>query len=170
MYREDYFYGISDIMQFNIFAGLLKDQIKKEERGIIKVFKKNKEVVIIESIGNHDEYLKDTRKDKSTDILTYDLVFLKSFDRYYSDYELPNMIYEYIEGIGSWYRVKIDGYNPQDKLLRPFYHKKGVKKEDLNKYSSSEDELKILKDFYEIKGNIKFNKPSDIKKFFKDLC
>ena len=39
MIRDNEFYGISDILHFNVYASLLKEHIIKEERVIIKVFK-----------------------------------------------------------------------------------------------------------------------------------
>ena len=45
MYNEEYFYGITDLMHFNVYASLLKDHIIKEERVIIKVFKKDETVI-----------------------------------------------------------------------------------------------------------------------------
>ena len=170
MYNKDYFYGLTDILHFNVYAHLLKDHLIKEERVIIKVFKKDDEIVVIETNNFIDTYLKDTRKDKNSDLMEFDLVFLKTLERYCSDYEMPGMIYEYVEGLGSWYRVKVDGYNPGDKLLRPFFLKKKIKKEDLQKYSSSDKELKKLEDFYDLtKGLIKFSKPQDVEKLFSTV-
>ncbi len=167
MYREDYFYGLSDIMHFNVYAVLLKDKIIKEERVIIKVFKKDKEVVVIETNNFKDTILKDTRKDKNTDLMTYDLVYLHTLERYYSDYEIPGMVYEYVLGLGSWYRVKIEGFNPLDKDLKPFYLKKKINKDDLNKYVKDQNTLDKLYRFYDItKGLVKFSRPSEIKKLF----
>ena len=51
MYNKEYFYGISDLMHFNVYANLLKDSIKLEERVIIKVFKKESQIVVIENNG-----------------------------------------------------------------------------------------------------------------------
>lgn len=93
MYNDDYFYGIIDLMHFNVYAVLLKDHIIKEERVIIKVFKKDDEVIVMETNNFKDTILKDTRKDKETPITDYDLIFLKVLERYYSDYEIPGMIY-----------------------------------------------------------------------------
>ncbi len=167
MYNDEYFYGISDVLHFNVYAHLLKDYITKEERVIIKVFKKDDEVVVIETNNFHDTYLKDTRKDKNSDLMEFDLIFLKSLERYYSDYEIPGMVYEYCEGIGSWYRVKIDGYSPREKVLKPFFLKKKVKREELVKYANDKQELKRLENFYDLtKGLIKFNKPVDVEKLF----
>ena len=78
MYREDYFYGITDLMHHNVYASLLKSHIIKEENVIIKVFKLDDEVVVIETNNFKDTILKDTRKDKNRDLMEYDLVFLKS--------------------------------------------------------------------------------------------
>ena len=169
MYREDYFYGLSDVMHFNLYDSLLKDKLVKEERGIIKVFKRNEEILIIETVNNRDEIIKDTRINKNEDITSFDLTFLKVIERYICDYEIPNMIYEYIEGIGSWYRVKIDGYLPSDKRLKPFYFKKKIEKKDLNKYVDNKDDLKYLEKFYDIKGLVKFNKVKDVIDFFKQI-
>ncbi len=167
MYQSDYFYGLSDIMHFNVYAVLLKEHIIKEERVIIKVFKKDSEVVVIETNNFKDMILKDTRKDKNSDLMEFDLVYLHTLERYYSDYEIPGMIYEYIEGLGSWYRVKIDGFNPLDKDLKPFYLKKKINKEDLSKYAKDEDTLDKLYRFYDItKGLVKFSRPSEVKKLF----
>ena len=170
MYNEEYFYGITDLMHFNVYASLLKEHIIKEERVIIKVFKKDDEVVIIETNNFKDTILKDTRKDKNSDLMEYDLSFLKVLERYTSDYEIPGMIYEYIECIGCWYRVKIDGYFPNDKLLKPFFLKKKVSREDLAKYADNQDELDSLNEFYDItKGLIKFSKVKKVKELFAKL-
>lgn len=170
MYNSEYFYGITDLMHYNVYASLLKDYITKEERVIIKVFKKDNEVVIVETNNFTDTILKDTRKDKSSDLMTYDLTFLKVLERYYSDYEIPGMIYEYIEGIGAWYRVKIDNYNPEDKILKPFFLKKEIKKEDLSKCAKTEEELSKITNFYLLtKGLIKFTKPSTVKELFSRI-
>ena len=170
MYNEDYFYGITDLMHFNVYASLLKEHIIKEERVIIKVFKNDNEVVIVETNNFKDTILKDTRKDKNSDLMEFDLTFLKVLERYTSDYEIPGMIYEYIDGIGSWYRVKIDGYLPNDKLLKPFFLKKKVSREDLGKYASNQDELDSLNEFYDItKGLIKFSKVKNVKELFAKL-
>ena len=54
MYREDEFYIISDLMHFNVYRKLLEDTINKEDRVIIKVFKKDDEVVVIETNNFQD--------------------------------------------------------------------------------------------------------------------
>lgn len=167
MYNEEYFYGLTDLIHFNVYASLLKNHIKKEERVIIKVFKKDNEVVVIETNNFKDTILKDTRKDKDSDLMSFDLVFLKTLERYYSDYEIPGMIYEYIEGIGSWYRVLIPEYSVNDKYLKPFFMKKKIRREDLIKYAKSKEELTKLNKFYDItKGLVKFTEPKDVKKLF----
>ena len=164
MYNEEYFYGITDLMHFNVYASLLKEHIIKEERVIIKVFKKDDEVVIIETNNFKDTILKDTRKNKNSDLMEFDLSFLKVLERYASDYEIPGMIYERIEGIGCWYRVKIDGYLPSDKLLKPFFLKKKINKEDLSKYADNQEEIEKFNKFYDItKGLIKFSKVKEVK-------
>ncbi len=170
MYNEEYFYGITDLMHFNVYATLLKEHIIKEERAIIKVFKKDDEIVIIETNNFKDTIIKDTRFDKNSDLMEFDLSFLKVLERYYSDYEIPGMIYEYVEGIGSWYKVKIDGYLPSDKILKPFFLKKKVAKDDLVKYSSNNEDLDRLNKFYDItRGLIKFSKINDVKKLFQKV-
>ena len=167
MMRDNEFYGITDILHFNVYASLLKNHIIKEERVVIKVFKKDDEIVVIETNNFVDTILYDNRKDKNSDLMTYDLTFLKTLERYTSDYEIPGMVYEYIDGVGSWYRVKIDGYDPNDKLLKPFFLKKKITKEDLSKYASNKEELKTLEKFYDItKGLIKFSKPKKVKELF----
>lgn len=167
MYNNEYFYGITDLMHFNVYASLLREHIIKEERVIIKVFKKANEVVVIETDNFNDLILKDTRKDKNADLMEFDLTFLCVLERYYCDYEIPGMIYEYIEGIGSWYRVKIDGYSPDDKLLKPFFLKKQILRDDLVKYASNDNDLERLNKFYDVtKGLIKFSKVNEVKKLF----
>lgn len=167
MYNDKYFYGITDLLHFNVYASLLKEHLIKEERIIIKVFKKNNEVVVTETNNFEDTILKDTRKDKNSDLMDFDLIFLKTLERYYSDYEISGMIYEYMEGIGSWYRVEIDGYLPSDKLLKPFFLKKQICKEELSKYADTKEELDKLNKFYDItKGLVMFSKPSEVKKLF----
>ena len=170
MYSDKYFYGITDLMHFNVYASLLKEHIIKEERVIIKVFKKDNEVVVIETNNFKDIILKDTRLDKNSDLMEFDLVFLKTLERYYSDYEIPGMVYEYVEGIGAWYRVEIPGYNPNDKLLKPFFLKKKITYEDLNKYANNQEDLDKLNRFYDItKGLIKFSKVKEVKELFAKL-
>lgn len=169
MYNEEYFYGITDLLHFNVYASLLKEHIIKEERVIVKVFKKNDEVVVIETNNFNDLILKDTRIDKNSDLMEFDLIFLKVLERYYSDYEIPGMIYEYIDGIGSWYKVKIDGYLPSDKLLKPFFLKKKINREDLTNYADADD-LDRLNTFYDItKGLVKFSKVKDVKELFAKI-
>ena len=167
MYREDSFYKISDLMHHNVYAALLKEHIIKEENVIIKVFKLEDEVVVIETNNFKDTILKDTRKDKNRDLMEYDLVFLKVLNRYYSDYEIPGMVYESVEGLGSWFRVCISGFKPTDKYLKPFMLKKKITKEDLVNYAKNDDELTKLNEFYDItKGLIKFSKVEDVKELF----
>lgn len=167
MYIEDYFYGITDVMHHNVYASLLCNHIIKEENVIIKVFRLDGEIVVVETNNFKDTILKDTRKDKNKDLMKFDLVFLKVLNRYYCDYEIPGMIYESIEGLGSWYRVKIDGYLPTDKYLRPFFLKKKIIKDDLVKYAKNDEELNELNNFFDItKGLIKFSKVDDVKKLF----
>ncbi len=167
MYNDKYFYGITDLMHFNVYASLLKNHIIKEERVIIKVFKKDNEIIIMENNNFKDTILKDTRVDKNSDITNYDLVFLKVLERYYCDYEIPGMIYEYMEGIGAWYRVEIPGYDPNEKLLKPFFLKKKITKDDLNEYAKTSDELDKLIRLYDItKGLVKFSKVKMVKELF----
>ena len=164
MYNDKYFYGITDLMHFNVYASLLKEHITKEERVIIKVFKKDSEIVIIETNNFKDIILKDTRVDKNTDLMVFDLVFLKTLERYYSDYEISGMVYEYIADVGSWYRVEIPGFSPNDKLLKPFFLKKKINRDDLSKYATTSEELERLNKFYDItKGLIKFSKVKEVK-------
>lgn len=170
MYNDKYFYGITDLMHFNVYASLLKEHIIREERVIIKVFKKENEVVVVENNNFKDIILKDTRVDKNSDLMEFNLVFLKTLERYYSDYEIPGMVYEYIEGVGSWYRVEILGFNPNEKVLKPFFLKKKINREDLTKYAITSEELDRLNKFYDItKGLIKFSKVKDIKELLAKI-
>lgn len=169
MYNKEYFYGITDVLHFNVYASLLKDKIIKEERCLIKVFKKNNEIVIIETLNFKNKILYDNRKD-NIELTDMDLIYLKTLERYTSDYEIKGMIYENIEGLGSWYRVKIEGFNPEDKLLKPFFLKKKITKKDLTKYANNNDELKRLNEFYDItKGLIKFTKPNKVKEILNSI-
>lgn len=169
MYNKEYFYGITDVLHFNVYASLLKDKITKEERCLIKVFKKNNEIVIIETLNFKNKILYDNRKD-NIELTDMDLIYLKTLERYTSDYEIKGMIYENIEGLGSWYRVKIEGFNPEDKLLKPFFLKKKITKKDLTKYANNNDELKRLNEFYDItKGLIKFTKPNKVKEILNSI-
>lgn len=169
MYNKEYFYGITDVLHFNVYASLLKDKITKEERCLIKVFKKNNEIVIIETLNFKNKILYDNRKD-NIELTDMDLIYLKTLERYTSDYEIKGMIYENIEGLGSWYRVKIKGFNPEDKLLKPFFLKKKITKKDLTKYANNNDELKRLNEFYDItKGLIKFTKPNKVKEILNSI-
>lgn len=169
MYNKEYFYGITDVLHFNVYASLLKDKIIKEERCLIKVFKKNNEIVIIETLNFKNKILYDNRKD-NIELTDMDLIYLKTLERYTSDYEIKGMIYENIEGLGSWYRVKIKGFNPEDKLLKPFFLKKKITKKDLTKYANNNDELKRLNEFYDItKGLIKFTKPNKVKEILNSI-
>ena len=167
MIRDDEFYGISDIMHYQVYASLLKEFILKEERVIIKVFQKDGEIVVIENNHGEDLILKDTRKDKTSDLMSFDLTFLRTLERFYSDYEVPGMVYEMMEGVGAWYRVKIDGYHPSDSFLKPFFLKKKISLEDLDYYAKTEEEKHSLKEFYSItKGLLKFSKKKDLEQFF----
>lgn len=167
MYNNKYFYGIIDLMHFNVYASLLREYIIKEERVILKVFKRDKEIVVIETNNFVDTILKDTRKDKNSNLMEFDLIFLKTLERYYSDYEIEGMVYEYIEGIGAWYKVEIPGYSANDKFLKPFFLKKKIERDELKKYATNEDELNKLVKFYDItKGLVKFSTPNKVKKLF----
>lgn len=167
MYREDEFYYITDKLYFDVYNVALKEHLKSQERLIVKIFRKDDEEVVIETLNGVNTIIKDTRKDKNSDIYEFDLVFVKVLERYTSDYEIKGMTYESVEGIGSWCRVKIDGYHPNDKILKPFYLKKKITKEDLKKYAKTKEELTYLEKFYDItKGHFKFTKVSDVKKIF----
>ncbi len=158
MYREGYFYGIIDILKYNVTASLFKDKIIKEENGIIEVFKKNREEIVIESVNGKETIIKDTRRNKNKDITEYDLVYLKSFNRYYLDYEIKGMVYVNIDN-NCYYRVKIDGYDPKDARIRPIYLKDVSINSD-NKY---------LYDFIKISNGIRFVRPSKIKKYLNSI-
>lgn len=164
MYREDEFYFLTDKLHHDIYELALNKYITKKERVIVKIFKKDNESVVIEVVNGKNEIVKDTRKNKELSIFDMDLVFVKMLERYVSSYELPNMVYEYVEGIGAWYRVKIEGFNSSNKDLKIFYRKKEVTKDNiLNSKESKEVKDKQLK-FLELTKGIKFTKPSEVEK------
>ena len=66
-------------------------------------------------------------------------------------------IYEYIDGIGSWSRVKIEGYCPDDEQLACFF--------DKNLTCDNEVSLK----FKEIVKDEIFSKPDEVKELFKSI-
>lgn len=169
MYREDEFYFLTDKLHHDIYALALKKYLTKEERVIVKIFKKDNEEVIIEVVDGKNEIIKDTRKDKKLSVFDMDLVFVKMLERYVSSYELPNMVYEYVEGIGAWYRVKIEGFNPNDSDLKIFYRKKAVTEEEILS-STKEKEIKDKQlSFLRLTKGIKFTRPSEVKKVFDSL-
>lgn len=164
MYREDEFYFLTDRLHHDIYELALKDYITKKERVIMKIFKKENESVIIEVVDGKNKIIKDTRSKKESSIFDMDLVFVKVLDRYVSSYELPNMLYEYVEGLGAWYRVKLNGFLPNDPDLKIFYQKKVITKEKiLNTLKNKEIKDKQLK-FLELTKGIKFTRPSEVKK------
>ena len=81
MYNEEYFYGITDLMHFNVYASLLKEHIIKEERVIIKVFKKNDEIVVIET-NNFKDTMKSFINGVSSALPTILLVLMASSIKY----------------------------------------------------------------------------------------
>ncbi len=169
MYYEDEFYFLTDKLHHDIYELALSKYITKRERAIVKIFKYDEEEVIMEVVNGKNEVIKDTRLDKNSDILEMDLVFVKVLDRYISSYELPNMVYEYVEGLGAWYRVKIDGFNPEDKDLKIFYRKKKVTEEEIiNSNVSQEVKDKQLK-FLEITKGLRFTKPQEVEKTFSSI-
>ncbi len=38
MYNEEYFYGLTDLIHFNVYASLLKNHIKKRRKSYYKSF------------------------------------------------------------------------------------------------------------------------------------
>lgn len=168
MYREDEFYFLTDRLHHDIYELALKDYLTKKERVIVKIFKKDNESVVIEVINGQNKIIKDTRKNKESSIFDMDLVFVKVLDRYVSSYELPNVFYEYVEGVGAWYRVKLDGFLPNDPDLKIFYRKKEVTKEEIiNSTKNKEVKDKQLK-FLELTKGIKFTRPSEVKKIIEE--
>ena len=169
MYRDDYFYILTDIMHYNVYASLLTDDILKEEHVIIKVFKKGEEVVVIETNNFVDTILMDNRSDKNSDLMEFDLVYLKCLDRYYSDKEIPGMVYEKIDDLGVWFRVKIEGFNPDDKDLNIFYGKKIVTLGDIERFKDDAKYEKLIRFFNITKGLYKFSNPNKVKKLFSTI-
>lgn len=168
MYKEDEFYFLTDKLHHDIYALALANYIMKKERVIVKIFKKDNESVVIEVVNGKNKVIKDTRKNKESTLFDMDLVFVKVLDRYVSSYELPNMFYEDVEGVGTWYRVKLDGFLPNDPDLKIFYRKKAVTKEEiLNSAKSKEVKDKQL-NFLELTKGIKFTRPSEVKKIFNN--
>ena len=102
----DWLYIVLDDLRFDIYYASFKSTLKNYERVIIKVLQKDLEKVVIETINGKDIIVYDTRQDKSTDLLTYDLTFLKVMERFTCDREIPGMIYEKLPGVGAWCRVK----------------------------------------------------------------
>ncbi len=166
MYYEDEFYFLTDKLHHDIYELALSKYIIKKERAIVKIFKHDEEEVVMEVVNRKNEVIKDTRYDKNSEILDMDLVFVKVLERYISSYELPNMIYEYVESLGAWYRVKIDGFNPKDKDLKIFYRKKKVTEEEiLNSSTSKEVKDKQLR-FLELTKGLRFTNPQELEKVF----
>ncbi|MGM9834484.1 MAG: hypothetical protein ACI31M_01735 [Bacilli bacterium] len=163
MYKEDEFYFLTDKLHHDVYRVALKNYIDDEERIIIKIFKKGNEEVVIETCNGKDIIIKDTRNNKNSDLLSYELVYLKMLERYVSSYEIKNMFYEYVEGLGAWCRVKIDGFDPNDKDLDIFYNKSKVTKDIiLNSDESLETKEKQLK-FLSVVKDFKFTNPNKIK-------
>lgn len=170
MYKEGYFYQLIDVLRYDLFRVAYRNKIRNNKRLIIKIFNLSDEFVVVENFNFNDEIVYDNRLDKTRPLEEYDLIFLKVMERYESDVELPNKIYERIDGVGIWARVKIEGYNPNDKLLRPFYLKKTISFDDLARYTKTQEELKYLQNFYNLVGGDKFTHPKVIKDLFNKKC
>lgn len=164
MYREDEFYFLTDKLHHDIYELALNKYIMKKERVIVKIFKKDNESVVIEVVNGKNEVVKDTRENKELSILDMDLVFVKMLERYISSYKLPNMVYEYVESLGAWYRVKLDGFLPNDKDLKIFYRKKNVTKEEILNSTKDKDIKDKQLRFLELTKSIKFSRPSEVEK------
>lgn len=169
MYREDYFYHLIDILNFDLIPLVYPHQIKSPAQIVIKIFNSGQEYIVVETINGQDNIVKDNRSIKKP-LEEYDLIYLKVMERYTSSVELPETIYEKIDGIGCWSRVKIKGYSPQDKYLKPFYLKKSIAKNELVKYAKNSKELKKLEKFYDIVREGKFTKPKIIQDLFTEKC
>lgn len=170
MYKEGYFYQILDVLRYDLFQIAYRDKIKNKIRLIIKIFNLDNEYIVVETHNFKDNIVFDNRKDKKKNLEEYDLIFLKVMERYESDVEIPNKVYERIDGVGIWARVKIEGYDPNDKLLRPFYLKKQLDFEDLSKYAKTDEELVYLQNFYNLVGGDRFTHPRIIKDLFNKKC
>ena len=168
MYRENEFYYITDKLHHDVYNVALREHLDKEERLVVKVFEKDDERIVIETSNGKDTYIFDNRKDKDSSIYDYDLIFVKMMERYVSSYELHNMYYESIEGVGSWYRVNISEFDPTDKDLEIFYKKK-VTKEIILKSSASEDIKNKQLKFLEITKGIRFTEPKKVIEMFNKI-
>lgn len=166
MYRENEFYYITDKLHHDVYYFALKEHLKSEERLIVKIFKDKEEEIVIETIKGKDMYIKDTRRDKKKELYDYDLVFLKAMERYTSDYEIKGMVYEFVEGIGSWYRVEIPGFDPTDPDLAIFYKKKQKTEEEILASDVPKEVKKKQLTFLKITKGLPFSSPSKIKKMF----
>lgn len=168
MYREDEFYFITDRLHHDVYSVALREHLDKEERLVIKVFSNGTDKVVIETCNGIDTYIFDNRDDKSSSIYDLDLVFVKMMERYISSYEIENTYYESIEGVGSWLRVKIPGFDPLDKDLEIFYDKE-VSESDISNLEVSDDIKNKLYEFLKITKGMKFSKPSKIKEMFDKI-
>ena len=169
MYHEDYFYHLIDILNFDLIPLVYPQQIVSPCQIIIKIFNKGQEYIVVETINGQDNIIEDNRISK-TPLEDYDLIYLKVMERYTSSVELPNMVYEKIQDLGCWCRVKIEDYNPKDKLLKPFYLKKPIAKQDLAKYAKNPKELEKLEKFFDVVKEGKFTKPKIIQDLFNKKC
>ena len=65
---------------------------------------------------------------------------------------------------------RFNEFNPNEKLLKPFFLKKKINREDLTKYATTSEELDRLNKFYDItKGLVKFSKVKDVKELFAKI-
>ena len=110
-------YILLDDLRYDIYYASYKSTCESYERVLIKVFQDEKDKIVvdvntiigepIETTNGIDKIVYDTRKDKTKDLMEYDLTFLKVLERMKCDREVKGMVYEKLPEIGDWKRVKL---------------------------------------------------------------
>ncbi len=111
MIDKNYNYQILDNLEFDLIFANLKNKCTYE-RLIIKVFKKQEDIIIIESLNGKDEIL-NNKKITQDELLNYNLTFISAMERLTNKEE--DIIYEKLHNIGNWLRVKKDNKKYQNK-------------------------------------------------------
>ncbi len=100
-------YILLDDLRYDIYYASYKSTCESYERVLIKVFQDEKDKIVVETTNGIDKIVYDTRKDKTKDLMEYDLTFLKVLERMKCDREVKGMVYEKLPEIGAWKRVKL---------------------------------------------------------------